>query len=272
MSDAYLKTAAKQFSQAVQPYELEVNSVTYDSGDKIEVTVIGSPGLASKESYTFDITARNPQELAWGGDHETFQLRIDLTAGSSTSPEIKSAVLKALKDVNHRNWNNSGQDWQDATKDNVIVEQSKFVLDQFGVPSSSTTRSEDSNTTGNDPRGLVINPNTDWPKIEAKVSSNTDNMTTAELVETNSGDVVWTNSINLSAGDIFTIDAQLSKGTDYTILLSGSGSGPSGYTNGSFPYTGPDIDIVSGTTADPTQKNQDFAFVISEVGNITGTL
>ena len=140
MSDAYLKTAAKQFSQALQPYELEVESVTYDADDKIEVTVIASPSLSNEESYKFDVTDTNSQELAWGSDHQTFQLRFDLTAGSADSPEVKSAVLKGIKSVDHKNWNNDGQDWKDAVKDNIIVETNKFLLDSFGIPDSVVNR------------------------------------------------------------------------------------------------------------------------------------
>jgi len=135
--------------------------------------------------------------------------------------------------------------------DGETVSHSDTVADSGSVklPTSdgTTTRDNDDNSTSTDNgAGLVINPNKDLVGVVVTISGNTGNPSDVYLAESDET-ILVNKSAGYTSGDTVTLEATLQSGTKYYVYTrNGGGSYTSGYNNTSFPFTGPDLDIVDG--------------------------
>lgn len=95
-------------------------------------------------------------------------------------------------------------------------------------------------------RGLVINPDTDLEGVKVTLSANTGSCNSIRVADSN-GNKLNEESISASGGDSVEILADMASGSDYHVQVYTSG-GSAGYDgNPSFPYSGTDLDLVTGS-------------------------
>jgi len=94
ITDGYLKTGTKSFSESVEP---DLQNLTYSlNGETITLDVIGSPGTASEEIQTITLGGSSSYGITWNSSHQDFQVQINLdTATLGTSPTFSGGELVA---------------------------------------------------------------------------------------------------------------------------------------------------------------------------------
>jgi hypothetical protein len=154
-----------------------------------------------------------------------------------------------------------------ATASEVIAPDGSTVFS--GIPDSVTSRPDDDNTdtSGSGERGVVIKPSSDFQEVGARISSNTSGVTRAYLYEGFAVTLLDSKDIsNLSTGDAFKLQGNLTAGENYSIVVSAEGAG---YTLGfasntdNTTYSGTDIDIINGIANGSSNNTQ----AVNDVGN-----
>lgn len=150
---------------------------------------------------------------------------------------------------------------------NVTVTHNKTTLSNGSVmldlvEGATTSRDADNDSNSATNGGLTINPNTDLVGVEVAVSANTSGPQTAEIRDSNHNTLTSKDVSNLSAGDRFRLEAALSSGTKYYLVLSASTEGRF-YPDAAWPYTGTDLDITYGYLND--SEDEYGAYCLNDV-------
>lgn len=116
---------------------------------------------------------------------------------------------------------------------------------------TEVSRDPDNSTASTGKRnGLVVNPNEDLDGLRLTVSGSTSGVTTGYIEDTG-GNVLAQAEISDGYADVLT---PLTAGTDYYVTMDAGGSTYTSAWDGSpsFPYTGPEVDIVDGVDGGST--------------------
>lgn len=171
--------------------------------------------------------------------------------------------------------------WEDVTEgEYTLCVQSDDTVDCISVnvsdiPDSVVSRDPDNNSNEQDTKyGIQFTVSQEWPEFGAELSQNDGGDSTRAYIYRVSdgllmGDVDIT---NLTAGDTFTIDLDisLSAGETYNIVADAEGAT---YTHGfddapSFPYTANDgnLEIINGAVGESGTTDKAIAFLT--IGNV----
>jgi len=143
------------------------------------------------------------------------------------------------------------------------------------IPDTVVSRPADNNSGGGQSKafGIRIQTSQEWPEIDVKISSNSVNLTKAELYRVSDGFLKDDVSLSaLSPGEVATFDnAGLSANTKYNIVADAQGSSFTfGFTRPSFPFTSADgnLSIIAGAAGPQGTTGGGEAACFVTVGNI----
>ena len=130
---------------------------------------------------------------------------------------------------------------------------------------------DNSTTTANNERGLIVKPNKNILGIKAQVSNNTSGVTLARLRDAETGQIL--DEVDISSQQEFILIGSMEKDKNYGILLfADSADYTFGHNNSaSAPYLSDDIDILGGTFSFPGIRT-DRVYNVDNVTAITSVL
>jgi hypothetical protein len=137
-------------------------------------------------------------------------------------------------------------------------------------PATAASRPQDNRTQEvSSKRGHEFELFSPFSTVEFEISANASGFSTAELYDPVAATTVATKDVsNLSAGDIFAIDADY-QAQKYYITLGNNGSSFTAgrYDNPSYPYTSTDVDITAEVVGTETFAGN--AWNIVAIGGLT---
>ena len=142
------------------------------------------------------------------------------------------------------------------------------------IPDSVVSRpNDDGARDGDEQAGMVIETQTRWTSIGARLSNNISDATRAYLKTADGSTTIDSVDVStLSAGDAFTFDnVELAADTEFRIVADAEGSV---YQQGNrpdldssdYPFTSPDVDIVARSF--DGDRLEDTAYNINDIGNV----
>ena len=148
----------------------------------------------------------------------------------------------------------------------------RILFDGVAIPDIVVSRpSDDSSDSGTDvSRGLVVEAQSDFGGIGARISDNVSGVSRARLYDYNSGGYVATTDISgLSSGDAFGFeDVDIKDGQEYGIELDDDGgSFTQGYASeDNYPYDGDEF-IITGASIQGSKDDGFEAINVNDIGN-----
>ena len=144
------------------------------------------------------------------------------------------------------------------------------------IPDSVVERPADNSTVSDDDRlaGLPIETKTKWTSIGVTISQNTTGLTRAYLEDEDGNELDAVDISDLSSGDVFTFeDVNLQSDEIYLILGDAEGStydsGQNDGSEGDYPFTSDDVDIIGAVTDNNRQIETDQqARLFNSIGNV----
>ena len=141
------------------------------------------------------------------------------------------------------------------------------------IPDGVVSRPDDDDaiTGRDDSNGHVFNSESDYSAIGARISNNTSGVTRARLYDYVADAYIETIDIsNLSSGDAFAFESEISANQDYGIEVDAEGEGYTlGFASGedNYPYTTEDIDIDIVAQSRDGESRTGQAQAVNDIGN-----
>ena len=236
----------------------------------------------------FDVTITNTNSPVQEGDILTVDYSADNTGDAQDSQDIRLEIDSVQEDVDPGvmlaggasatgtlEWDTTDEAEAEYTATVLSDDDSDSVTVEIGsaIPDDVVSRPVDDATNNvSQSLGLVINSDSEYDNIAARISNNTEDATRLRVFDYNTSDYVKTVDISTkSGGDAVDIGLSITAGVDYGIQVDANGSD---YTVGraadaqDYPYTtsGFDINIV-GRSEDTTQRTDGDVLAINDVGN-----